>query len=274
MFGYIVANIDKLTPEEKQRYHGCYCGLCKTLGERHGTISRTTLNYDMTFLVLFLSSLYRPENTVKAERCIMHPFQAKEYWRNEITDYAADMNVILMYYNLLDDWKDDKKVVPLLETKALEREFEKTTARYPEKAAAINRDLKELSGMEKSGEINPDLPANCFGNIMGEIFDWKQDEFSGKLRAFGKSLGRFLYIMDACLDLKSDIRKERYNPMITYSSEDFRPVLNLIMADCTEKYRQLPIEEDGNLIENILYSGVWTKYVSSENKKRNERRRT
>jgi len=127
--------------------------------------------------------------------------------------------------------------------------------------------------MEKSGEINPDLPANCFGNIMSEIFVVKEDEFSGKLRSFGKSLGRFIYIMDACLDLKSDIRKERYNPMTAYSSEDFRSVLNLMMADCTEKYRRLPIDRDRNLIENILYSGVWTRYAS-ENKKRNERQET
>ena len=273
MFGYIVANIDKLTSEEKQRYHGCYCGLCKALGNRHGSVSRTTLNYDMTFLVLFLSSLYQPENAVKTERCMIHPFQPHEYWLNEITDYAADMNVVLTYYKLLDDWKDDKKVLPLLESKLLEQEFKKTAVRYPEKAEAICRYLKELSEIEKSGEINPDLPANCFGNIMSEIFVVKEDEFSGKLRSFGKSLGRFIYIMDACLDLKSDIRKERYNPMTAYSSEDFRSVLNLMMADCTEKYRRLPIDRDRNLIENILYSGVWTRYAS-ENKKRNERQET
>ncbi len=29
-------------------------------------------------------------------------------WTNEATDYAADMNPILAYYNLIDDWKDDK----------------------------------------------------------------------------------------------------------------------------------------------------------------------
>ena len=273
MFGYIVANVDKLTPEEKKRYRGCYCGLCKVLGDRHGLISRMTLNYDMTFLVLCLSSLYEPKTTVKTERCMMHPLKPHEYWQNDVSAYAADMNIVLSYYNLLDDWKDDKKALPLLESRLLEQEFQKTVARYPDKSAVIQKSLGKLSSMETSGEINPDLPANCFGDIMGEVFVPKQDEFSEKLRAFGKSLGRFIYIMDACLDLESDIRKERYNPMTMHSSEDFPSVLNLMMADCTERYKCLPMDRDQNLIENILYSGVWTRLVS-KNKKRNERLKT
>ncbi|HHY39865.1 MAG TPA: hypothetical protein GX502_01290, partial [Syntrophaceticus sp.] len=50
MFGYVVANMEKLTDEEKQHYRSFYCGLCRTLGNRHGRISRITLNYDMAFL--------------------------------------------------------------------------------------------------------------------------------------------------------------------------------------------------------------------------------
>ena len=50
-----------LTEEQLERYRGCYCGLCRSLQERHGELSRLTLNYDMTFLVLLLGSLYEPE---------------------------------------------------------------------------------------------------------------------------------------------------------------------------------------------------------------------
>ena len=99
MFGYVVVNTDKLTPEEKKQYRAFYCGLCKTLGTRHGKISRFTLTYDMTFLVLFLSALYKTDMIVRTERCIIHPLKSHEYCLNEITGYAADMNVILTYYN-------------------------------------------------------------------------------------------------------------------------------------------------------------------------------
>ena len=60
MFGYLVAAAEVLDEEQKKRYKACYCGLCRSLKERHGQLSRLTLNYDLTFLVLLLSSLYEP----------------------------------------------------------------------------------------------------------------------------------------------------------------------------------------------------------------------
>lgn len=56
--------------------------------------------------------------------------------------------------------------------------------------------------------------------------------------------------------------------MIATPSENFTAILNLLMADCIEKYRLLPIYQDKNMIENILYSGVWTKYEAKKRKKR------
>ena len=266
MFGYVVANTDKLTLEEKKQYRSFYCGLCKTLGTRHGIISRFTLTYDMTFLVLFLSAIYKTDIAIQTERCIIHPLKPHEYCQNEITGYAADMNVVLAYYNFLDDWTDDRKILSLSAAKLFEREYKRIAAQYPKKCTAIRKCLAELYEIEKSGELNPDVPANCFGKLMGEIFVLREDEYVEKLRTFGTSLGKFIYIMDGCMDLKSDIKNERYNPLITSSSENFHDILNLLMADCIENYKQLPINQDKGLIENILYSGVWTKYEAEKKK--------
>ncbi|HHV28206.1 DUF5685 family protein [Acetivibrio mesophilus] len=273
MFGYIVANVDKLTDEEKQHYRSCYCGLCKALGSRHGTISRITLTYDMTFLVLFLSALYKTDNKIETERCIIHPLKPHQYWQNAITDYAADMNVVLAYYNFLDDWTDDKNILSLGEAKLFERQYKRIFKQYPNKCTVVSDCLKELSIIEKSGELNADIPANTFGKLMGEIFVLYEDEYTESLRAFGRSLGKFIYIMDACLDLKDDIKHERYNPLIMASSEDFSMILNLLMADCIDKYKRLPINQDKHLIENILYSGVWTRYEAEKQKQRRENKK-
>ncbi|MGD8401439.1 MAG: DUF5685 family protein [Bacillota bacterium] len=273
MFGYIVANADKLTPEEKKQYRSCYCGLCKALGKRHGTISRITLTYDMTFLVLLLAAFYKSDATVKTERCFIHPLKEHEYWRNEITDYAADMNVLLAYYNFLDDWADDRQVLSLCAAKLFERRAKLITVQYPTQSTVIGECLRELSKIEKAGEPNPDIPANCFGKLMSAIFVFREDEYANPLRIFGKSLGKFIYIMDACLDLKADLKKERYNPLYTTSSANFSDILNLLMADCTEKYKRLPIDRDQKLIDNILYSGVWTRYVIAEKKTKERHKR-
>ena len=57
MFGYVIANLEGLTQPQKDRYKGCYCGLCRVLKQRHGFSGRLTLTYDMPFLVLLLSAL-------------------------------------------------------------------------------------------------------------------------------------------------------------------------------------------------------------------------
>ena len=56
MFGYITADARLLTEEQQTRYAACYCGLCRRLGRECSAVSRLTLTYDMTFLVLLLSS--------------------------------------------------------------------------------------------------------------------------------------------------------------------------------------------------------------------------
>ncbi len=272
MFGYVVADLGKLTPEEESRYRACYCGLCMALGKRHGMISRITLTYDMTFLILILSALYEKEDKVETGRCIVHPIRQHKYWQNEFTEYAADMNVALAYYNFLDDWNDSKNITAMCEVKLFEQRYKRIAGQYPAQSKMIEECLGELSAMEKAGVINPDVPANCFGRLLGGIFVRNEDEHSAALRAFGNSLGRFIYIMDACLDLKDDIKKERYNPMTATPSEEFGNILNLLMADCTEKYRRLPVKQDGKLIENILYSGVWTKYDAKNRAKEEQKK--
>ena len=73
MFGYLVADTGKLTEEEFARYRACYCGLCRSIRERHGQNAGLALTYDMAFLVLLLSSLYEPETDSSASRCSVHP---------------------------------------------------------------------------------------------------------------------------------------------------------------------------------------------------------
>jgi len=266
MFGYVVANVDALTPEEKSIYREYYCGLCHELGSRHGSISRITLTYDMTFLILLLSSLYNIEEKRENERCVPHLIKKHSYVVNDITSYAADMNMALVYYNKMDDWQDDRNITAFLEAGMFKRECLRIESQYPRQCGTIKECLKELSYLEKADELNPDLPAACFGRLMGEIFVFKEDEYSEALRSFGFALGKFIYIMDACLDLKKDIKEGNYNPMIMQSSEDFKDILNLLMADCVNEYNRLPISRNKGIIDNILYSGVWIRYEAARKK--------
>ena len=97
MFGYLVAADGVLEPEQLSRYRAVYCGLCRSLQRCFGQGARLTLTYDMTFLVLLLSSLYEPEETLSARRCPRHPLDKHLYSVSDISDYAANMNLALAY---------------------------------------------------------------------------------------------------------------------------------------------------------------------------------
>ena len=71
MFGYVAANLQKLTKEQKRRYNAVYCGICRQIRERSSQLSRLGLSYDMAFLALLLMSLYEPEETAGEHACTM-----------------------------------------------------------------------------------------------------------------------------------------------------------------------------------------------------------
>ena len=116
MFGYVLAHKPELKMKEFYKYKAYYCGLCKVLKEKYGFLGQMTLTYDMTFLVMLLTSLYECNTNRAEQRCLIHPMKKQKMLYNDITEYAADMNIILAYYKLLDDWKDEKsKVIQIIE---------------------------------------------------------------------------------------------------------------------------------------------------------------
>lgn len=109
MFGYIAINKAEMKFKDYDMYHSYYCGLCKRLKENYGRSGQLTLSYDMTFLIVLLTGLYEPETSTDTTNCIAHPFEKHTTRTNEITDYAAAVNLILSYYKSRDDWDDERK---------------------------------------------------------------------------------------------------------------------------------------------------------------------
>lgn len=263
MFGYIVASRNELSEEQFARYKKCYCSLCHAIGECSGDISRLTLTYDMCFLLMLLESIYGPESKHGLESCLPHPFKKHEFDINEFTRYCADMNVLLSYYSLLDKKNDDGSFIAAVSARQLEPIVREISKRRQRQSAAVKDGIARLSDIEGRGLLLPDAAAACFSDIMAEVFAVYEDENATMLRSFGASLGRFIYIMDACVDFKDDLKHGRYNPLSQMTVSDFEPMLCMLLADCTEKFSELNISkecENLDVLENILYCGVWMKY--------------
>lgn len=265
MFGYVTVKKEELKIKDFQKYQAYYCGLCQELKERSGILSQLTLTYDMTFLTLLLSGLYESPTTDEKHFCPMHP--VKRHWclKNDVSAYAADMNVLLCYYNLLDDWRDEGRRSSYLAAKALRGQSRRLMEAYPRQARAVKRYLGRLHECEKQNLQSIDLAAGYTGEFLGEIFVWKQDCWTDTLRCMGFYLGKFIYLMDAYEDAEKDKKSGCYNPLVPLMAErDFEEkaakILTMMAAECCRAFERLPIVDNVEILRNILYAGIWEKY--------------
>lgn len=264
MFGYININKEELRVKEYYKYKAFYCGLCEQLKQDYGRLGQITLTYDMTFLIVLLTSLYEERPVQTRGRCLAHPTQVHDKLKNEITSYAADMNIALMYHKFMDDWNDEHKKSAKLATQLFKRKYQRIAKKYPRQCIAIQECLNELSMIEKRGETQLDFAARPFGELMGEIFVYKEDQWQQTLRNMGFYLGKFIYILDAYQDIEKDEKSHSYNPFLAsghrVKKEEIVDILTLMMGECTREFEKLPLLWDVELLRNILYAGVFKKF--------------
>lgn len=280
MFGYINLNRKELPEESAKAYQAYYCGLCQALKRTCGTKGQMLLTYDMTFLIVLLTGLYELDHEESAFTCPLHPTKKQTAWINEATEYAADMNVILACHNLEDDWRDQRAYAKKALAKALAKDYSRIREKYPRQVQAVFSYTKKLAAAEEAGEENIDVVSGLTGEMLGEIFDWKEDEWSQEMRCLSFYLGKFIYLMDAYEDLDQDKKRQEYNPfskMVCQKEGDFetfaRLILTSMMSECAKSFERLPILLHADILRNVLYSGAWSKYEYLQKKKKKQQKK-
>ncbi|MDO4320901.1 MAG: DUF5685 family protein [Lachnospiraceae bacterium] len=272
MFGYIYVNEQELKLREYTVYRSFYCGLCHNLKRRYGRIAQMMLNYDLTFLALLLTGLYEPETRLEEHRCIPHPVTKHRMADNDALDYAADMCVLLSYQKLRDDWEDEKKQTRRAAASVLQSAYQKVSAKYPRQAESVEKNIRLLHEAERLDRHDIDYVAGLTGHFLAEVFVWKKDEWQEELRQMGFFMGKFIYLMDALEDIDKDKKHGSYNLFSTYGDvwspereKEIQEILMDMMTAASRAFERLPILENAEIIRNILYSGVWCKYVAMKN---------
>lgn len=264
IFGYIVCNKNGLEKVETERYRAFYCGLCKSLKQHFGQLERMSLSYDMTFLALFLTALYEPQEISHNFHCPIHPVKTKEYIENKYIDYAAHMTIALTYYKCMDDWEDEHKALSYKLAGKLKKSYDHVAEEYPRQCKCIEEHIRLLTEIEKSSDAIPDEAINCSGRMLSEVFVMEEDFWSTNLRKFGYELGRFIYLMDASMDYEADKKHGSYNPLVKLGKtpKESQEILTGAISNAAREFERLPILQDDRLLRNILYSGVWQQYYA------------
>jgi hypothetical protein len=277
MFGYIMPDKPELKIKDFEMFRGYYCGLCKSMGRSFGTISRFALNYDSVFLGLLLSSVHNETPVLKREACISNP--AKKKWivkDNNHIDFAADINVLLTYYKLKDNVRDEGGLAPRLAQMAFHRGYSSAAARNRQLDDIIAAAIKSQVQLEKRKCSSMDQAAEPFADMLGKLlaagYKGKDPSTARILGWIGYNLGKWIYLIDAFDDMEKDIRSKSYNPLLVqyqYKDEDIKAFRKTIADEVRGNLLQSLAQTTGSIellslgnkaiIDNIVYEGLYGK---------------
>ena len=244
------------------------------MGNHTGGVSRLTLSYDMTFFALVRLALSGEDYGIRRRRCAVHPIKKRPMMDdNDALMYTSYVSALLVYHKLLDTVEDErgikrasaKMMVPYakhLKKKALR-------AGYREAQEIVSLAMAELSALEKEHCAVPDMPADVFGRMLGDLLAVGFDGSAALIaREIGLHTGRWVYLTDAVFDYENDKKSGSYNPFLyAFSDEsemaEFREKnLHGIMtmeSDAIARALLLADECTASLracMENIIYDGM------------------
>ena len=265
MFGYVYPLESELKVKEQTLYKAAYCGLCRTIGARYGLSARMALNYDCTFLALFLQALTGVYTCIPA-RCgvRMRIRKIPVLESSGALEYSADVNVMLAGHQLEDAWQDDRSFAAFGENVLLRSAGKKAALMRSPLAVAVRSGLDALHAIERAKDPSPDAAACAFGELLSGVplgFHGLEGTYSEQIRWMFFNLGRWIYLMDAWEDRAKDERRGSYNPFLlsgaTPEDAAFQLYTSLTEMECA--YDLIRFKGDTGLLDNIVHLGCREK---------------
>ncbi|MDD4188713.1 MAG: DUF5685 family protein [Eubacteriales bacterium] len=287
MFGYINPLKAEMKMREYEIFKAYYCAVCKSIKKKCGQLPRLALSYDAAFLAVLLSSLSDVPLQAKRMNCAVHPLKKGSVITTDdtIIEYAAEMNIILAYYNLKDSFKDDKSLSAAFGSALLKRCAGRVKKKYPQKCAIIEALLSQQEKLETAKCGSMDEAAEPFAGIMQEVLCYEGEPVNKKsgeiLRWLGYNLGKWIYILDALDDIEKDLKKKTYNPLIYQfeitednPDDDLETLLGRVEFNLTHTLSQisssmelLDMKKNKSIAENIINMGMLAKTEQIINKR-------
>jgi hypothetical protein len=171
------------------------------------------------------------------------------------------------YYNDLDDEKLLRRMAVGMARPVLSGA--KRRAGEAELERIAKEKLSAISEHEKAGTPSVDLPAELFGELLGEIFASGLDGSDRRVcYEIGLHLGKFIYAADAAEDYDDDRRQGRYNPyVISYGGSDLtdenkQTIKCALLLEARKLEAAVNLVPFGNkvtvenIVRNIIYEGL------------------
>ena len=260
MFGYIRPMQGELKVRELERFKACYCGLCHALGRKYGLAARFILSYELVFLsMLIWDDAEAP--LIKRKRCIASPFCKRRYCTvSKSLELCAGYSVILTWWKMLDALADEtflRSIPHRFVSLFLSRAYRKAARELPKFDDAVRSHLADLADYEARRIGSIDEAADKFAKILTATAEESKKESTQRaLDELLYHLGRWIYIMDACDDLKDDVKYGRYNPVALRFQID-----SGALSDESKERVKATLAHSNNLLSaafELLPKNAWT----------------
>ena len=262
MFGYIRPLECELKVREQAEYRGYYCGLCKSIGARYGQVERLSLSYDCAFLAALLSAISGGAGFSRGN-CGPRCYRGKRAIANPspTLDYAADVNVLLAWYQAADDAADERSAKAYTARLAFSRAYRKAAKRHPELDREIRENTERLHTLEREQTASTDEPSDTFGKTLSAVILHAPMLPTSERQAaewMFYNLGRWVYLIDAWDDREKDAKSGGYNPFVLTKMEPERAkfLLNVTLNEVGKAYDLLNLQQPSGLLDNIVGLGL------------------
>lgn len=267
MFGYVIPDKNNMYIRDFNVFRSFYCGLCRALSKTGSQVTRLCTNYDLTFYNILLHSLTGVEVQFERKVCAYNMRRKVSVCVDDLSRKMADLAVLLMYYNVLDDVHDGKPMRAVIAWRLALRK-RAAAKRMPKVDALMKDNFAALAALEKEKCDSIDRVADTFASLMRDVTR-ELIPTDGVIDDFTYNLGRLVYLMDAVDDLQKDSDKGRYNPLLLNYGKcedkakylaDNAEELNFVLGSTYNKlvgsYNQMNIVLYEGVLSNTVYLGL------------------
>ena len=272
MFGYITTDFPNLYVKDTVLYKAAYCGLCKSIGKICGTRGRFLLNYDLTFLSVFIHNVIGEDFDIKKERCILHTIIKRPVATPDgLSLRIAALNVILAYYKLSDNVNDEGK--GKLKRSFFKKAYKKAKKAEPVLDKIVKENYQALIALEKCNSDSVDIVSDPFGNMMRDIVkELSGENFTEGIGELSYNLGKWIYLIDALDDFDKDKKSGSFNVFINAYKDvsdkesfingkksELEFIFGGILSQIYACAKAVSYNFNHDLTDNILYKGIFVK---------------
>ena len=272
MFGYVKTDKPEMKVKEYEVYRGLYCSLCKAMGKHFGLLSRLTLSYDVTFLLLARLSFMGTLPRFDSGHCPFNPAKKCNYCCNadEELKYAASVSMMLFYHKVRDNISDGsmlKKILMYLILPWATLKYKKAKKLYPEVADIIEESMVKQRETENKNSALTDEAAHQSAEALGRITAYNINDSENNIYRFGYGIGKWVYLTDAFDDIMKDIESDSYNVFVNKYNlkgknltdeikQEIAEIINMSSDVFLSAYENIKNKTLSPIIANIIYEGM------------------